>query len=163
MGASADSLGRAADGARGAPGGVPPLDHPSERASAPPPPPPSLLLLCLFLSSSPARPTDPLPPPTQRVSEPCLPVNLSASRSGTFDPSVARRALTWGRGATPLNAARIEAYAQRAELEGDFGPPFAPCEVVHPWMESCVWNGVDRWHHVFRCVGALSLSLSDGA
>ncbi|TNY20044.1 hypothetical protein DMC30DRAFT_272138, partial [Rhodotorula diobovata] len=94
-----------------------------------------------------------------RVSEPCLPVNLSASRSGTFDPSVARRALTWGRGATPLNAARIEAYAQRAELEGDFGPPFAPCEVVHPWMESCVWNGVDRWHHVFRWIAPVYAAL----
>jgi len=50
-----------------------------------------------------------------KVSKPCLPVNLSASRSGTFDPSIARQTLDWGRGATGQNAALIEAYAQNAE------------------------------------------------
>lgn len=37
-------------------------------------------------------------------------------------------------------------------MKGDFGPPFAPCEVVHPWADTCTWNGVDRWHQVFRFV-----------
>ena len=50
-----------------------------------------------------------------KVSKPCLPVNLSASRTGTFDPAVARQTLDWGRGATGQNAALIEAYCQNAE------------------------------------------------
>lgn len=53
---------------------------------------------------------------SQRVSEPCLPVNLSAYRSGTFDPTVARKTLTWGRGATPKNRVLIESYAKKAEM-----------------------------------------------
>ncbi|GJN87945.1 hypothetical protein Rhopal_000900-T1 [Rhodotorula paludigena] len=93
-----------------------------------------------------------------RVSEPCLPVNLSAYRSGTFDPAVARKAIEWGRGATDKNRGLIEAYAKRGEM-GDFGPPFAPCEVVHPWAESCVGNGVDRWHHVFRWIAPVYAGL----
>ncbi|KAL8279225.1 hypothetical protein RQP46_008262 [Phenoliferia psychrophenolica] len=60
-----------------------------------------------------------------RVAEPCLPVNLSVTRYGTFDPSEARRALEWKGGATPQNASIIEQYASNAE-KGDFGPPFAP-------------------------------------
>ncbi|KPV76961.1 uncharacterized protein RHOBADRAFT_51936 [Rhodotorula graminis WP1] len=94
-----------------------------------------------------------------RVSEPCLPVNLSAYRTGTFDPDTARKALTWGRGATALSAARIEAYAHAAEHDGEFGPPFAPCAVVHPWMDSCTWNGVDRWQHVFRWIAPVYAGL----
>ncbi|BGP22311.1 peroxisomal membrane protein 4 [Rhodotorula toruloides] len=93
-----------------------------------------------------------------RVSEPCLPVNLSAYRSGTFDPSVARKTLTWGRGATPKNRVLIELYAKNAEM-GDFGPPFAPCAVVHPWADTCTWNGVDRWHQVFRWIAPVYAGL----
>lgn len=89
-----------------------------------------------------------------KVSEPCLPVNLSASRTGVFDPSIARKTLEWGRGATGQNAALIEAYAQNAE-KGEFGPPFAPCFVVHPWMDSCRSTAIDRWQVVFRCVSSL--------
>jgi hypothetical protein len=84
-----------------------------------------------------------------RVAEPCLPVNLSASRTRTFDPAIARKAITWRSGATPRNATLIEAYARSAE-KGDFGPPFAPCEVVHPWNDTCSWTAVDRWQAVFR-------------
>ncbi|GAA6038526.1 hypothetical protein JCM8097_004613 [Rhodosporidiobolus ruineniae] len=93
-----------------------------------------------------------------RVSEPCIPVNLSAHREGRFDPDIARRAITWGRGATKTNKVLIEAYAQRGE-KGDFGPPFAPCEVVHPWIESCRWNGVDRWQAVFRWIAPVYAGL----
>ncbi|GAA6000664.1 hypothetical protein JCM10207_004599 [Rhodosporidiobolus poonsookiae] len=86
-----------------------------------------------------------------RVSEPCLPVNLTATRDGVFDPEIARRAATWGRGATERNRALIEAYAQAGE-KGDFGPRFAPCSVVHPWADTCTWNGLDRWQAVFRWI-----------
>lgn len=88
-----------------------------------------------------------------RVAEPCLPVNLSATRHGVFDPAEARRALAWKGGATPRNAVLIERYAAAAD-RGDFGTPFAPCAVVHPWVDSCSWTAVDRWHSVFRCVAA---------
>ena len=84
-----------------------------------------------------------------RVAEPCLPVNLSVSRVGTFDPAEARRALEWKGGATPRNASIIELYASNAE-KGEFGPRFAPCAVVHPWVDTCTWTAVDRWQSVFR-------------
>lgn len=50
-----------------------------------------------------------------RVAEPCLPVNLTATRTRTFDPAVARQALTWKSGATPHNALIIQEYARSAE------------------------------------------------
>ena len=84
-----------------------------------------------------------------RVAEPCLPVNLSATRHGYFDPAEARKALLWKGGATPHNAALIEQYAAAAD-KGDFGTPFAPCAVVHPWVDTCTWTAVDRWQSVFR-------------
>lgn len=84
-----------------------------------------------------------------KVPEPVLPVNLSASRHGTFDPELARKTIYWKSGATPRNAALVESYARAAE-QGDFGPPFAPCEVVHPWVDTCTWVAVDRWQVVFR-------------
>ncbi|GAA5941017.1 hypothetical protein JCM1841_006610 [Sporobolomyces salmonicolor] len=93
-----------------------------------------------------------------RVSEPCLPVNLSAYRNGSFDPEAARKTLEWGRGATGQNAALIEAYAQRAE-KGDFGPPFAPCFTVHPWKNTCTATAIDRWHHVFRWIAPVYAGL----
>ncbi|GAA5862498.1 hypothetical protein JCM8547_002084 [Rhodosporidiobolus lusitaniae] len=94
-----------------------------------------------------------------RVAEPCLPINITTARYGVFDPDVARRAITWEKGpATVRNAGLIEAYARRGE-QGDFGPPFAPCEVVHPWMDSCRWNAVDRWQGVFRWIAPVYLGL----
>lgn len=84
-----------------------------------------------------------------RVAEPCLPVNLSAYRTNTFDPAIARSAITWKSGATPRNASIIEEYARKAE-NGDFGECFAPCAVVHPFMDSCVTTFFDRWQSVFR-------------
>ncbi|GAA5834813.1 hypothetical protein JCM5353_000676 [Sporobolomyces roseus] len=93
-----------------------------------------------------------------KVSEPCLPVNLSASRTGVFDPSIARKTLEWGRGATGQNAALIEAYAQNGE-NGEFGPPFAPCFVVHPWMDSCRSTAIDRWQVVFRWIAPVYAGL----
>ncbi|CEQ39308.1 SPOSA6832_00828, partial [Sporobolomyces salmonicolor] len=97
-------------------------------------------------------------PLASRVSEPCLPVNLSAYRNGSFDPEAARKTLEWGRGATGQNAALIEAYAQRAE-KGDFGPPFAPCFTVHPWKNTCTATAIDRWHHVFRWIAPVYAGL----
>ncbi|GAA5936909.1 uncharacterized protein JCM15063_000098 [Sporobolomyces koalae] len=93
-----------------------------------------------------------------KVSEPCLPVNLAASRTGTFDPATARKALEWGRGATGQNAALIEAYAKGGE-QGNFGPPFAPCYVVHPWMDSCRSTAIDRWQVVFRWIAPVYAGL----
>jgi hypothetical protein len=81
-----------------------------------------------------------------KVSPPCLPVNLERSRIGTFDPAIARKGIAV---ATLKNKGVIEAYAKAAE-GGDFGPPFAPCSVVHPWVDTCTWTAVDRWQSVFR-------------
>lgn len=50
-----------------------------------------------------------------KVAEPCLPVNLEASRYGRFDPDVARKAINWKTGATPRNQLLIEQYASNAE------------------------------------------------
>ena len=84
-----------------------------------------------------------------RVPEPCLPVNLGASREGKFDPNMARKVINWRKPTTAANATLIEAYASRAE-KGDFGPPFAPCEVVHPWVDNCVNVQLDRFQEVWR-------------
>ena len=78
---------------------------------------------------------------------------------GPLTPAIARQALVWKGGATPRNAALIEAYAAAGEA-GDFGPAFAPCAVVHPWMDSCVATGFDRWQAVFRYVFLFLLVLS---
>lgn len=84
-----------------------------------------------------------------RVPEPVLPVNLGASREGKFDPNLARKVINWRKPTTAKNASLIEAYAARAE-QGDFGPPFAPCETIHPWVDSCVGTQVDRFQEVWR-------------
>lgn len=108
-----------------------------------------------------------------RVAEPCLGVNLSAYRegnfpffvvspnvgaehsmllsgeSGKFDPEQARKVLSWPIPPTARNASLVEAYASAAE-KGDFGPPFAPCHTVHPFVDSCTMTAVDRWQSVFR-------------
>lgn len=86
-----------------------------------------------------------------RVAEPCLPINLTTYRHGTYDPEIARQSLTWKSGATALNSVLIEEYARKGE-KGEFGPPFAPCEIVHPWVDTCSWTAVDRWQEVFRWV-----------
>ncbi|GAA5961120.1 hypothetical protein JCM8115_005835 [Rhodotorula mucilaginosa] len=93
-----------------------------------------------------------------RVSEPCLPVNRSTGRSGIFDPEIALKTLTWGRGATPQNRTLIEAYAKRGE-KGDFGPPFAPCATIHPWADTCTACAVDRWQNVFRWIAPVYAGL----
>ncbi|GAA5884836.1 hypothetical protein JCM6882_007115 [Rhodosporidiobolus microsporus] len=93
-----------------------------------------------------------------RVAEPCLPIQISTSRRGVFDPAIAREAITWGRGATEKNAKWIEEYARRGEA-GDFGPPFVPCEVVHPWMDSCTGTALDRWQAVFRWIAPVYAGL----
>ncbi|GAA5964486.1 hypothetical protein JCM3765_006302 [Sporobolomyces pararoseus] len=93
-----------------------------------------------------------------KVSKPCLPVNLSASRTRTFDPAIARQTLDWGRGATGQNAALIEAYCQNAE-KGDFGTPFAPCYVVHPFQDTCTGTAIDRWQVVFRWIAPVYAAL----
>ncbi|KAK4052186.1 hypothetical protein OIV83_002481 [Microbotryomycetes sp. JL201] len=84
-----------------------------------------------------------------KVPEPVLPLNLAASRHHKFEPDLARKTIYWKNGATPRNAALVESYARAAE-QGDFGPPFAPCEAVHPWVDTCTWTAVDRWQAVFR-------------
>ncbi|GAA5973669.1 hypothetical protein JCM11641_005071 [Rhodosporidiobolus odoratus] len=93
-----------------------------------------------------------------RVPEPCLPVHVSAYRTRTFDPNIARQAIDWGRKATDKNRNLIEEYAMRGE-KGDFGPPFVPCEVVHPWTDTCKWTAVDRWQAVFRWIAPVYAGL----
>ncbi|KAM0751507.1 hypothetical protein T439DRAFT_324689 [Meredithblackwellia eburnea MCA 4105] len=93
-----------------------------------------------------------------RVAEPCLPVNLSTTRHGIFDPSEARKSLFWKGGATPQNTTIIEEYCRKGEL-GDFGPRFAPCAVVHPWTDTCSFTAVDRWQSVFRWMFPVYASL----
>ena len=55
----------------------------------------------------------------------------------------------WKQPPTAQNASIITAYVAAAE-GGDFGPPFAPCAVVHPWMDSCGFTALDRWQAVFK-------------
>ncbi|KAL5487505.1 hypothetical protein ACEPAI_5613 [Sanghuangporus weigelae] len=62
---------------------------------------------------------------------------------------------------TPNNRARIAARLLSAEAFDEFGPRYAPCEVVHPWLDSCMAVPVDRFFSVakwmFPIYGALHL------
>ncbi|EJD01717.1 uncharacterized protein FOMMEDRAFT_142253 [Fomitiporia mediterranea MF3/22] len=62
---------------------------------------------------------------------------------------------------TPLNRARIASRVLSAEEFSDFGPRYAPCEVVHPWLDSCMEVPLDRFLSVakwmFPIYGALHL------
>lgn len=86
-----------------------------------------------------------------RVSASGVEVNISTSRHGTFDPAEARKVLDWKGGVTARNRARLESYVAAGE-RGEFGPPYAKCEVLHPWLDSCTATALDRWQSVFRWI-----------
>ena len=72
---------------------------------------------------------------------------------------MARQCLEWKSGPTPRNARLINAYATRGE-RGDFGPPYAPCALIHPWLDSCTVTAADRFQSVFFWVLPTYLGLN---
>jgi len=94
-----------------------------------------------------------------RVNGESVKLNRSMHRHNTFDPKLARALLSSRQGATARNATLIETLARGAEVNGDFGPPFAPCELVHPWVDSCSVTALDRFQSVFKWISPVYLAL----
>ena len=104
---------------------------------------------------------------------------MSLVRDGVFDPRVVEHALgyrvrhpqhpsflplTPAQGITEKNYALLSDRITKATLpEGlrSYGPHFAPCAIVHPDIDSCVWTQVAHFWEVFRWMlpiyGALHL------
>lgn len=87
-------------------------------------------------------------------------VNRSLVRDGVFDSAELLSLIAEPR-TTPYNRARIASRLLTAEATGDFGPSYGPCEVVHPWLDTCTAVPVDRFFSVakwmFPIYGALHL------
>jgi hypothetical protein len=93
-------------------------------------------------------------------------VNRSTGRSGIFDPEIALKTLTWGRGATPQNrtlsrpagSSKAVSGTRRGKKETRFEKnrpsrrAWRPCATIHPWADTCTACAVDRWQNVFRWI-----------
>jgi hypothetical protein len=54
---------------------------------------------------------------------------------------------------TPNNRTSLVAKLEAASSSNPiFGPPYCPCEAVHPWMDSCLLEQLNRWFSVFRWI-----------
>ncbi|KAJ8591233.1 hypothetical protein M405DRAFT_932274 [Rhizopogon salebrosus TDB-379] len=72
------------------------------------------------------------------------------NRTGTFDVQHLDRILK-REDLIPANQAAILARkALATSLPPDFGPPYAPCAAVHPWIESCMHVPLPRFFTVFK-------------
>ena len=87
-------------------------------------------------------------------------VNHSLVRDAVFDTTHFLNLIA-DENTTPNNRARLAARLLSAEAFDEFGPRYAPCEVVHPWLDSCMIVPIDRFFSVakwmFPIYGALHL------
>jgi len=59
---------------------------------------------------------------------------------------------------TPFNASKVEAIIDSVQ-KGDYGVAFPPCEMVHPWADSCLWTEVLRFKDVFALMAPVYAGL----
>jgi len=76
-----------------------------------------------------------------------FPINRTAYRSGTF-PIEKMESLMACPGNTAHNLSVMRSMLERAK-RGDFSNTRITCETIHPWIDSCVYVGVDRFFKVF--------------
>jgi len=86
-----------------------------------------------------------------RVPPPVLPIDLAlmSRKAVPYDEVV--RLSNWRR-ITPANKAYLERWLADSKLSSFINPPHAPCQSVHPWLDSCRAVATERWWDVFRWI-----------
>ncbi|WVF69152.1 hypothetical protein IAT40_003927 [Kwoniella sp. CBS 6097] len=82
-----------------------------------------------------------------RVPDFAVMANRTAVRSRTIDPKQVHRALAH-KAITPTNRKSLEQFLLK--LKDGFKPAAVPCEMVHPWVDSCPETNFRRFFAVFR-------------
>ncbi|KZT60770.1 hypothetical protein CALCODRAFT_428897 [Calocera cornea HHB12733] len=92
-----------------------------------------------------------------KVTKQAVLINRGAKREGRFDPEWMR--IQRDRKATTVGNRHLLNVDIAKALHGDFGPPFVPCEAVHPWIDSC-WNvPLDRFMVVAKSMAPVYTAL----
>ncbi|EIN11011.1 hypothetical protein PUNSTDRAFT_100954 [Punctularia strigosozonata HHB-11173 SS5] len=88
-----------------------------------------------------------------RVSPEAININHTIVRERRFDLDVMKKVIDRS-DITPSNRTSLIAKLQAASspMNPVFGPPYCPCEVVHPWIDSCLLEQLNRWFSVFRWI-----------
>ncbi|RXK37632.1 hypothetical protein M231_05108 [Tremella mesenterica] len=73
--------------------------------------------------------------------------NRTIEKLGVLESSIVQRALSH-ESVTPTNATILRSIAERLKL--GWQPDVIPCEVMHPWLDSCVQTDIRRFFSVFR-------------
>ncbi|WVR06354.1 hypothetical protein IAU60_003385 [Kwoniella sp. DSM 27419] len=82
-----------------------------------------------------------------RVPDFAVLANRTAVRQNTIDPALVQRALTH-KAITPSNRKALEDFVLK--LKDGLRPAAVPCEMVHPWVDSCADTNFRRFFAVFR-------------
>nr|XP_031864219.1 uncharacterized protein CI109_000131 [Kwoniella shandongensis]KAA5531291.1 hypothetical protein CI109_000131 [Kwoniella shandongensis] len=82
-----------------------------------------------------------------RVPEFAVLANRTAVRKGFIEPLQVQRALGH-KAITPQNRKTLEGVLEK--IKQGWNPPNVPCEMVHPWSNSCPDTGIRRFFSVFR-------------
>ncbi|OCF43564.1 hypothetical protein I317_02582 [Kwoniella heveanensis CBS 569] len=82
-----------------------------------------------------------------RVPDFAVMANRTAVRNRMIDPKQVHRALAH-KAITPTNRKSLEQFLLR--LKDGFKPAAVPCEMVHPWVDSCPETNFRRFFAVFR-------------
>ncbi|WVQ96654.1 hypothetical protein IAU59_003760 [Kwoniella sp. CBS 9459] len=82
-----------------------------------------------------------------RVPDFAVMANRTAVRNRTIDPKQVHRALAH-KAITPTNRKSLEQFL--LQLKDGLRPAAVPCEMVHPWVDSCPETNFRRFFAVFR-------------
>ncbi|KII94245.1 hypothetical protein PLICRDRAFT_100242 [Plicaturopsis crispa FD-325 SS-3] len=76
--------------------------------------------------------------------------NVARKRTPNVLPPLknAEKILQWER-TTPYHRRTLANMVDKMK-QGDYGYPFAPCQLTHPHIDSCVWARVDKFRAVFQ-------------
>ncbi|KAF8589623.1 hypothetical protein K439DRAFT_324565 [Ramaria rubella] len=78
-----------------------------------------------------------------------IPMNRDLVRTGRFNPRDLQWLIDW-KETHPDVRPHLLAELQRARDFGDFGPHYASCAAVHPWLPFCTSVPLDRFISVFK-------------
>ncbi|KZP00217.1 hypothetical protein CALVIDRAFT_494229 [Calocera viscosa TUFC12733] len=92
-----------------------------------------------------------------KVTKEAVLINRHANREGRFDPAWMR--IQRDRKTTTIGNRDLMNIDIAHALKGDFGPPFIPCEAVHPWIDSCLDVPLDRFVAVAKWMAPVYTAL----